>query len=137
MAGSDPRPATFTHGVVFYYSTNGVIEMATPKAPQDHKAKVETAKETDIVIKVDGKDVTVRGYRVTVDDVTVDVEKDAVQSWEFAEAASDQDIVRLARIALGDSYQRVRDSFRDERGRVAITPLAEFVNGVIGALPNS
>jgi hypothetical protein len=111
--------------------------MATPKQPQDHKAKIEKAKETDITIVVDGEEISVRGFIVTVHETTVEVEKDAVQSWDFAEAASDHDIVRMARLILGDRYAEIRDSFRDARGRADIKKLSELVGAIVEALPNS
>lgn len=113
-----------------------MAEQKTAKQPQDHKKKVEHAKETDIVITVDGEELTVRGYRVEVGDETVEIEKDAL-SWDFAEAASDKDIVRMARLVLGDRYEEFRDGFRNSRGRVDVQEFSEFIGEIVEKLPNS
>lgn len=133
MAGSDPRPATFTYGVVFCFYMNGVIEMAAIKstpitAPQDHKQKVSTK---------DGVST------VTIKGVTVSVDKDALDDFELLDDLAkmqDGDGARIASVAhrlFGDDFKKVMDGLRGENGRVSVETASEFISELLAAISPS
>ena len=97
-------------GSFFVSEMNGVIEMATTK-PADRKPKVET---------VDGVS------KVTIKDITVSVDKDALDDFELLDDLAkmqDGDGARIASVAhrlFGDEFKTVMDGLRGENGRVSV-----------------
>lgn len=118
--------------------------MAAPKKPQDHKAKAAKAEKIKLTIGKGDDAREVAGFRVTVDDITVELEQDALNDWEFLEDVADLQngdgakSVSLSRRLLGDAYTEIKENFRDDRtGRVDSVKFQEFVQGVLEAVPNS
>lgn len=124
--------------------------MAAPKKPQDHKPKTPKAEKIKIALP-DGVDENdepktreVDGFRITVNEIMVEVEKDALNDWEFLEDVADLQngdgakSVSMSRRLFGDEYNAVKENFRDEKtGRVSSADFQEFVQAVLEAVPNS
>ncbi|MFJ6429713.1 hypothetical protein [Microbacterium maritypicum] len=118
--------------------------MAAPKKPQDHKPKSPKAEKIKISIGEDDDAREVEGFRITVNEITVEVEKDALNDWEFLEDVADLQngdgakSVSMSRRLFGDQYNTVKENFRDEKtGRVSSADFQEFVQAVLEAVPNS
>ena len=115
-------------GSFFVSEMNGVIEMATTK-PADRKPKVET---------VDGVS------KVTIKDITVSVDKDALDDFELLDDLAkiqDGDGARIASVAhrlFGDEFKTVMDGLRGENGRVSVEAASEFISELLAAIsPNA
>ena len=120
------------------------------RKPQDHKPKAPKAEKIKITVP-DGVDENdepktreVDGFRVTVNDITVELEQDALNDWEFLEDVADLQngdgakSVSMSRRLFGDDYDAVKEHFRDARtGRVSSADFQEFVQAVLEAVPNS
>ncbi|MBE7953620.1 hypothetical protein ILP86_04710 [Microbacterium sp. R1] len=118
--------------------------MAAPKKPQDHKPKSPKAEKIKISIGEGDDAREVEGFRITVNEITVEVEKDALNDWEFLEDVADLQngdgakSVSMSRRLFGDQYNTVKENFRDEKtGRVSSADFQEFVQAVLEAVPNS
>ena len=103
--------------------------MTEKKKPQDRKPKVDT---------VDGVST------VTIQGITVSVEKDALDDFELLDDLAkmqDGESARLASVAhrlLGDDFKTVMDGLRGENGRVSLEAASGFISELLTALaPNS
>lgn len=107
--------------------------MTAPKKPQDRKPKAPTVKVVN-----GGRDVTIR-------DITVFVDDDALNDYELLEDAASGEVSRVASVIvrlLGqETTDRVKNVLRDPKtGRVAAQgpgSMTEFISDLFGALnPN-
>lgn len=118
--------------------------MAAPKKPQDHKPKSAKAEKIKLMVGEGDDAREVEGFRITLEGVTVELEQDALNDWEFLEDVADLQngdgakSVSLSRRLFGAAYSDIKENFRDERtGRVDSVKFQEFVQGVLEAVPNS
>ena len=93
---------------------------ATAKQPQDRQAKAE-AKQDSITVTLAGGEYV--------------FERDAIDDVEFLEALEDNKDITAFRIMRGDAqWTRLKESLRDERGKVRPTAMAEAMDAALNAI---
>lgn len=113
---------------------------ATAKQPQDHKAKAEAAEKPTVENVEGAREVTYKGFTVTVPDEALDDFELLADLREMQETMDASVLPSLLRRLVGpEGFRAAMNGLRNpDTGRVSATEGAEYVQAIFEALaPNS